>query len=847
MLDSAWRDLRYAARLLRRNAGFASVAVLSLALGTGANTAIFSLVNAFLLRALPVRNPDELVLFRAIDGVGGRLSREGEDNGSIDPVTGRGSSTSFPLLMLERFRASQSALAAVFAFAPVSQPNVLIDGQPEIVVSAQLVSGNYHAALGVPARLGRVLRDDDERSSADAVAVISYRYWDARFGRDPAVIGKRIAVNQVPTIIVGVTAQGFDGAAQTGESPDISLVLAQHLRYQPGRTSRTQPWYWWIRIMGRVAPGATAAQARASLEPIFQQTAREGWLAGQSRDETPRVMPAAPALAADSGAQGENNLRRQYARSLYILMGLVALVLVAACANVANLLLAQGAARRREIAMRLAIGASRARIVSQLLAEALLLSSLGAAFGTGLAWWGRSLLLALRPFGNTEVVLDLSLDFRVLGFTIASAVATALLFGLAPALRATRVDLATEFQGGARTIGGGGRSSLSQGLMVVQIALSLVLLVSTGLFVRTLRNLDDVSAGFNRRGLILFQVDATAAGHTRAEYTDLHARLRERLERLPGVRSATFSRIALLSRRRQNNRIAVTGIPLPSDAFAVNMNGLASNFFAAMELPLVLGRGFTDQDTAVAPKVAVVNQALVRQYFGRENPIGRQITYATGSLSTTAVEVVGVAGDAKYTDLRTPVPPTLYLPALQQIGGEANFSLRVDGSAAAIFPAIRAAVREIDPSLPVQNLRTQDEQIDRLNGQELLFARLSGFFGLLALALACVGLYGLLSYAVLRRTGEIGLRMALGALPWHVLRMMLGESLGIVALGIAAGFAAAAMLSRLVASMLFGLSPIDPITYGTVAAILTGVALLASYLPARRASLLEPTEALREG
>jgi len=846
VLDAFCRDLRHAARLLRRNPGFASIAVLSLALGIGANTAIFSLVNAFLLRSLPVRNPEELVLFRAVEGVNGRMSRAGENNGSIDPATGRNSTTSFSLLILDRFRATPSGLSEVFAFAPVSQPNVLIDGQPEIAASAQLVSGNYHAGLGVPARLGRIFTMKDDRRSAQPVAVISFRYWDARFGRDPGVIGKTIAVNRIPTVIVGVTPSGFDGAAQAGESPDVTLALAHHLEYQPSRTERTQPWYWWLRIMARVAPGATAAQARAALEPVFQEAAREGWVAGRARDATPRATPADSTLAADPGAQGENNMRRQYARSLYILMGLVGLVLVAACANVANLLLARGAARRREIAMRLALGAGRGRIVAQLLAEALLLASIGAAIGTAFALWGRTLLLALRPFGNTAVVLDLPLDARVLGFTIASAAATAMLFGLAPALRATRIDLTSEFQGGSRSLGGAGRSRLSQMLMIVQIALSLVLLVSTGLFVRTLRNLEDVNAGFNRSGLVLFKVDATTAGYPREQFTALHARLQARLERVPGVRQATFSRVALLSRVRQNNTMAVTGLTPPPDATSVNMNGLAPNFFAAMELPLVLGRGFTARDDIAAPKVAVVNQALARQYFGRESPIGRQIVYTTGPFDKQAVEVVGVAGDAKYTDLRTPVPPTLYVPALQQIGGEANFALRLDVDAAAVFPAIRAAVREIDPALPVLNLRTQDEQLDRLHGQELLFARLSGFFGLLALALACVGLYGLMSYAVLRRTGEIGLRMALGALPAHVLGMMLRESLGLVCVGIAAGLAAAAALSGLVESMLFGLSPLDPITYAAVAAMLIGVALLASYLPARRASRLEPTQALRE-
>jgi len=418
-------DLTLALRQLRKSPGFTAVAVISLALGIGANTAIFTLLNDFLLRSLPVRNPEELVLFRVTEGVRGRMSRAGENNGGIDPATGRGSSTSFSLLIFERFRSRHPALSEIFAFAPFSQVNVLVDGMPDLAPSAQLVSGNYHAGLGVPAVLGRTLTPEDDQPSAAPVAVISFRYWANRFGRDPAVLGKTIQINRVSTTIVGVTPQGFAGAMQAGESPDVSVPLAHHLRFQPDRSARAQPWYWWIRIMGRLAPGATAAQARASLEPTFQETAREGWLAGRSLDRAPREMPDDSTLAAEPGGQGENDTRRQYARSLRMLMGLVSLVLVAACANVANLLLARGAGRRHEIALRLALGASRARIVRQLLAESLVLACAGAAFGTLFAWWGRDLLLALRPFGNRAVVLDLPLDARVLGFTIASAVATA--------------------------------------------------------------------------------------------------------------------------------------------------------------------------------------------------------------------------------------------------------------------------------------------------------------------------------------------------------------------------------------------------------------------------------------
>jgi predicted permease len=838
-------DLRTAIRQLVKSPVFSIVALLSLAIGIGANTAIFSLVNDFLLRSLPVRNPDELVLFRNINGPGGRMSRAGENNGSIDPVTGREASTSFSLLAFERMRTQRFALADLFAFAPFSQVNILVDGQPEITGTAQMVSGGYHNGLGVSAALGRTLTEEDDQASAPPVAVISYRYWERRFGHNPDVLGTIIGINRVPTPIVGVTAKGFDGAMQAGESPDVSVPLAHYLRYQPDRSGRAQPSYWWIRVMGRLAPGATAAQAAASLEPLFQEAAREGWLAGRTPGSPPDERPPSlPTLAADPGARGENDVRRQFAGSLRMLMGLVSLLLAAACANVANLLLARGTARRREIAVRLALGASRRRIVRQLLAESLVLASAGAALGVVLAWWSRDLLLALRPFGNTTVVLDLPLDARVLAFTVAAAIGTALLFGLSPALRATCVDLNSAFQSGGRTLGSGGRSRLSRGLMVVQIALSLVLLVATGLFVRTLSNLQRVDAGFNRQSLILFRIDATSAGYSRDQFTALQARLQERLTTLPNVRAATFTSTALLSRVRQNKRIGVPGHTLSSGTLPiVNTNGLALNFFRAMELPLVLGREFTEQDNNSSPKVAIVNQAFVRTSFEGENPIGKYIVVPGYG---ERVEVVGVAGDAKYTELRSATPPTVYFPSLQQVDGNANFAVRVAGpNAGAFFSAIRSAVREIDPALPVLNLRTQDEQIERLNGQELLFARLSGFFGGLALLLACVGLYGLMSHAVLRRTGEIGLRMALGAVPGNVLRMILRESLMLVCLGMVTGAAAAYGAGRLVASMLFNLSPADPLTYGVVAIVLTAVALLASVVPALRASRIDPVSALK--
>jgi predicted permease len=848
-MSSFVQELRVGLRQLAKYPALTGIAVLSLALGIGATTAVFSLVNDVLLRALPVAHPEDLVLLRNVQGPSGRISRAGENNSSIDPTTGRESSTSFSLLTFESFRAHHPGLSEVFAFAPFNQIQVLVDGQPETEVLGQLVSGDYYTGLGVSPILGRTFTPADDQPSAEPVGVISYRWWENRFGSDPSVIGKTVQVDRVPVTLVGVTSPGFGGMMQIGESADITLPLAHHARFQPDRSaSRAQPWYWWIRIMGRVAPGATPAQVRARLEPILQDTAREGWLAGRSLEiATGTQMPEPPTLAADPGGQGENDTRRAYGRSLRVLMGLVSLVLLAACANVANLLLARDAARRREMALRLALGGSRARVVRQLLAESLLLAIAGSTLGALFAHWGRGFLVALRQFSGAPVVLDRSLDPTVLGFTVAVALATSLLFGLAPALRTTRVDLSAELQGGTRQIGPGSTSRLSQGLLVVQIALSLVLLVGTGLFVRTLRNLRDVDPGFNPHGLALFRIDAQAAGYTSPQFAALHARIQERLASLPGVSAATFSSVALLAGVRSNRTLSAAGYTPPAGApMNFNTNGLAPNFLEAMGIPLLLGRSFTEHDSAEVPKVAIVNQALARQIFGRENPLGRVIVLgATPMNQGTAVEIVGLARDAKYTGLRQDAPATVYLPSAQQGDGTANYCVRVAGSPVAMFAAIRAAVREVDPTLPVTNLRTQDEQIERISSQERLFARLSGFFGVVALALACVGLYGLMSFMVVRRTGEIGLRMALGALPADVLRLILRDSVALVASGIVLGLAAAYGASRFVESMLFGLSPGDPTTYAAVALLLASVALLASLLPARRATQVDPLVALR--
>ena len=843
--------MKFALSQLWKSPGFTGVAVLSLALGIGANTAVFSLVNAVMLRLLPVKAPGELVLFNWL-AESGASPHSSSGWSTRDPASGKQTSTSFSIHTFEEFRDHNDTLSSVFAFAPsYGGVTVNVDGQADIARNAQWASGQYHLGLGVTAAAGRLFTPADDEPAAPGVVVISHRYWQRRFGTDPAAIGKSILVNNTPVTIIGVTAPHFAGTMQVGEFIDVTLPLALEPRMNTRPEEGRKPDYWWVRIMGRLKPGVSAAQAQANLEGVFQETARGNLSTPRKSAAAAEKAAASPGepdprgmrLRAESGAQGLVEARREQQKSLRLLLGLVALVLLVACANVANLLLARGAARRREIAVRLSLGASRARIVGQLLAESLLLALLGAAVGVVFAIWGRNTLLALQPLGSGPTELDATLDLRVLAFTSAIAVLTGVLFGLVPALRATRVNLSAEFQGGTRALGTGSRSLLAKSLMTIQVALSLVLLIGAGLFVRTLRNLEQADVGFNREHLLLFQINAIANGTPQAQTLALYDRVAARLASMPGVRSTGFSRIQLLSGGSWSTGINVPG----GESGVTNVNARANDidpgFFSTIGLPLLFGRNFTARDEAGAPKVAIVNQALALKCFGTENVVGRRIGFGSRDPNT---EIVGVVRDAQYFNVKSAPPPTIYGPYAQ--GGRpgvGQFVVRLAAEPAAVVPAIRAAIKEIDPTVPLFDVRTQEEQINRLFTQERLFASLCSAFGVLALLLAAVGLYGLMSYAVLRRTGEIGLRMALGALPAGVLWMIVRESLALVSIGIAIGLAAAFGATRAIASMLFGLSASDPLTYAAVAVLMVIVAIVACLMPARRASKVDPMVALR--
>jgi predicted permease len=832
-------DLRFALRQLQKTPGFTLVAVLSLALGIGANTTVFSLLNELLLRALPVREPARLVIFRRVAGEGGSLSTSNEGYGGRDPATGRQTSSSFSLLVFERFNQQTDVLSHVFAFAPFWQANVLINGQPDPAATAQMASGDYHAGLGVRAWVGRTFTLADDRPDAEPVAVISHRFWQRNFGGSADVVGRTIELNKVKVTVIGVTPENFAGASQAGSYIDVTVPLAHYLKFDPDGAERKEPWYWWIRIMARLAPGVTARQAEAKLAPVMIAAAREGWLLAPRKSSDP--MPGDPTLIAEPGFQGENDERRQFTRPLQLMQGMVGLVLLAACANVANLLLARGIARRREIAVRIALGAGRGRLVRQLLGESLLLAAAAAVLGLIFAAVGRRLLIALHPFG-AGVQLEVPLAGPVLGFTLAATLVTTLLFGLLPALRATKLDLTREFQGGRAAVGS--RSLLSQALMVLQVALALLLLVSTGLVLRSLQKLNEVEVGFNRHSLAAFRIDTASAGYEPTRAGELRTRIQERLATLPGVLGVTYSRVAVLSRSRQTTSITLSGAAASPDAKPVNvhLHAVPPNFFAVTEQPLLLGRGFTEADNPRSLRVGLVNETFVRKYLNGANPIGVRFRSGPDKAET---EIIGLARDAKYADLRSEVPPTVYLAFLQSPTGPANFLVRTQGDPVALFDGIRGAVREIDPTLPVLNLRTQDQQVDRLNQQEIIFAKLAGTFGVLVLILSAIGLSGLLSHSVARRTGEIGLRMALGALPGQVLALFLRESLALVAIGLGVGAVAAWGVTHLFTAMLFGLTAVDPLTYIGACLVLISVALLASLWPARRGARVDPLVALR--
>jgi predicted permease len=846
VVEATLQDLRFGLRMLRKHKGFTAVVVLSLALGIGANTAIFSLVDVVLLRSLPVRDPAALVQFKWAAGNSFRVRYDGYAD--RDELPGLRVMTSFTHPTFLHLQSQQRTLSDLFAFATVDQLNVNWNGQSEIA-RGLVASGNYHSALGVTPLLGRLLSPADDKPDAPMVAVLSAQYWERRFGGEPTIVGEQINVNNAAFTVIGVTSPTFNGTASNALAPDVTVALAQEPQVRAGNSALREQSLWWLMVLGRMKPGVTREQVQAELATAFQQRALAERTTPQNTGQA--VSPAAtemPRLLIAPGRRGDTNWARYYKRSLYLLWAVGGLVLLLACANVATLLLARARARLKEIALRLALGAGRGRLLRQLLTESALLALAGGAVGILLAQWGRDLLLRLQFSGQELTGLQAglaSLDGRLLGFNLTVSLLTGLLFGLAPAWQALRIDLIPALKDTGRNSGGQARSRLSRTLVVAQVALSLLLLVGAGLFLRTLRNLHQVDIGFKAQNLLLFRVDPRLSGYKNEQIKALYQRLFARLEAVPGVHAVTFSRHPLLAGSRGVRPFFVTRKnAAPSEPSSAHVHIVRANFLEAMNIPILSGRGLREQDDAQGPPVAVVNQTLARRLFPNQNPMGQRFGFSAEKAGQ--IEIVGVAQDAKYDSLRDDTPATVYIPWLQEPGvGQMNFEVRTAGAPAAALSAVRQAVREVDGNLPLFDVKTQAEQATQALAQERLFASLLSFFGLLALLLAALGIYGVMAHSVTQRTQEMGVRIALGAQPRDVLRLVLGQGMWLVIPGVVIGVASAYAATRLLTSFLYGVGAMDGLTFSLIVLLLLAVALLACWIPARRAGKVDPLVALR--
>ncbi|HEX3703927.1 MAG TPA: ABC transporter permease [Vicinamibacterales bacterium] len=829
-LDAAWRDLRYGARLLRLNPGFATVAILSLALGVGANTAIFQLLDAVRIRTLPVSNPEALMEVRIADTKGGRTG----------DFSGRRPSLTNPLW--EQLRDHQQGFSNLFAWSG-AQFNLTSGGEARYA-NGLWVSGDFFDTLRVPAVAGRVLTAaDDRRGCAAPGAVISYGFWQREFAGNPAAVGQSLTLDGHPYDIVGVTPASFFGV-EVGRTFDVAVPLCAEPLSRGERSGLDKPDVWFLAAIGRLKPDWTEARANAQLAsvsgPIFQQTLPPHYRAEDAKHYLNFKLGAFPA------GTGVSALRRNYESPLWMLLATTGLVLIIACANLANLMLARATAREREVAIRLAIGASRWRLVRQLLAESLLIALIGAAAGAVLAQWLSRFLVDFLATDGNRLFVDLSLDWRVFAFTLALAVATCFVFGLIPAVRATAASPGAAMKAGSRGVSDSReRFGLRRALVVLQVALSLVLVVGALLFVRSLRNLMTLDAGFRQDGLLIVGLDLRRAAIPPERRNAVNQEITERLRGLPGVAEASQAFVVPVSGSGWNNNIVVDGKKYSDN---VNFNRVSPGYFRTMGTAILAGRDFDTHDAGSGGKVAIVNQAFVDKFFAGANPIGRTFQIDEGpGVPAPPYEIVGIVKDTKYSDLREPFGPIGFFAAAQEDKPDAFGQVVIHTRAplATITSEVTSAVAQTNSSIVLQ-FQTMETQVRDSLLRERLMATLSGFFGALAALIATLGLYGVMSYMVARRRNEIGIRIALGAGRADVVRMIMREAAMLLGVGLLAGTGLAVAAARTAATLLFGLQPWDPSTLMFSAATLAIIAALASYLPAVRASRLEPTIALRD-
>ena len=839
-IESFFVDIRFATRMLLKNSGVTTVAILTLALGIGANTAIFTLLEAVLLSKLPVSNPQELVLFSDDP-------REGNLTG-----TESGHWYVFSYSDYLQFRERNESFQDLCAFqAGRNRVRVHVAGTKAAssIESARgkLVSGNYFQLLGVRAAVGRTLTADDDRVESPPAAVLSFGYWKRRFRSDTSLVGKILEVNDVPVTIMGVAPPEFFGETSTS-IPDFWLPISLQPQVMQQSSFLDDPSTHWLNIMARLRAGVKPQQAQSMVSVQLRQMLASRAGSKLSPDIQKDIDRSYIQLT--PGDIGISALRLQYSEPLHILMAVVALILLIACANVANLLLSRAAAREKEISMRLALGASRARLTRQLLTESVLLALLGGVLGVFFAQWGARILL-FRVAGN-GTPLHASPNSIMLGFTAAVSILAGILFGIFPALRASRADLNSVMKGNSPAPAVAGlRMGLANGLVIFQIAASLVLIVSAGLFLRTLKNLMGQELGFEQGHVLIIGMDPRAAGYTPDQMNSLNRLLLERLEAVPGVRSVSYEHTSPLSGSESSGPVSVEGMPpRPHEDMGLHRNTVGPRYFETMGIPILVGRGIEPGDREGALRVAVVNQAMVKKFFDGANPIGKRFSDGGPDFEPKdAFEIVGASADARFYSLRSEVPPMAFVSAAQLTGSDYQFGRNIDVRAAgdprAVETEVRRVIGETAPSLPITGVRPLREQVSGQLEQDRTIAGLSGTFGVLALLLACLGLYGTMSYRVSRRTSEIGIRMALGAQRANVLWMVMRECLFLLTVGLCVGLPLVLATTRLIAHQLFKLSPMDPPTVALAAFFLAAVSATAGFVAARRAQRVDPIVALR--
>ena len=843
--DDLWGDLQYGARILWKSPGFTSIAVVSLALAIGANTSIFSLANQLLYAQLGVPHPEQL---RLLTIIASEHSVVHSSWGSISPAAGGGTRfASFTYPIYQQLRKESHVLDDIFAFKENIQANATIDGAAQ-AVRLELVSGNLYEQMGVRPVLGRpILPSDDQAPGTGAVATISEGLWERAFGKSPDAVGKVITVNMTPVTVIGVNPRAFTGAMSVQSSADIFMPLSM-IPVVKGELGTSGPLLssseiWWVQLMARQKPGVPVEQARAALNVAFS-AAIHATMTVAKNDTIPR-------LDLEDGSRGLNFYGKHFARPVYVLLAVVGFVLLIACANIANLMLARSSARQREMSVRLALGAGRGRIMRQVLTESLMLAAIGGAVGLFLGYLSRTALPKLLLNAWEREGMKVPFDWKVFSFTAGVTLATGVLFGIAPAWNATRAEIGTAIKDGGKASTKKRKGWSGRTLVAFQVALSTMLVFGASLFVRTLINLDAVDVGFRADNLVLFDLNPPNKQYPAPKDIALHARVEQALRDVPGVEGVTLTDIPLLANSVSESDFSVEGAPKTNEPHGEGSGAMQStvgqDYLSVMGIPIVAGRNFRAQDVEAPQRFSIVNQALARKYFRKQNPIGRRFTMDDSNTKNRSwLEIVGVAADTRYANLQQETPP-LHFDLYRQskdIGG-ATYVVRTRLKPDAIVPSLRAVVQDIDRDLPLLDVRTQRQQINGTISQERVFASLTATFGILALALACVGIYGIMAYAVSQRTNEIGIRLALGAERGQVQGMVLKEAGRLAAVGVVVGIAVALGLGQLVKSMLYGLRPSDPASLVGAAVVLLGVALLAGWVPAMRASRVEPMEALR--